>query len=115
MRTLVLIAALLVTPSVGLSQSRSFAGEIMDSPCASMGSHDRMMEGVEAKDAKDCSEKCVRLAASYKYVLYDPATKTTYLIDNQQLAAGHAGRKVNVKGTYDAASKMIHVESIDSR
>jgi hypothetical protein len=74
-----------------------------------------MMKGVEAKDARDCSQKCVRLGGTFKYVLYDADTKTTYQIDNQQKWAAYAGQKVNVKGTYDAASKTIHIESIEAR
>jgi hypothetical protein len=48
-------------------------------------------------------------------VLYDPANKATYQIDDQQKSAAYAGQKVTVKGTYDAASKTIHVESIGSQ
>jgi len=43
------IAMLLLAGSVNSPQSRSFAGEIMDRPCAAMGTHDRMMKGVDAK------------------------------------------------------------------
>jgi hypothetical protein len=68
------------------------------------------MEGVDAKNAKDCSEKCVHLGG--KYVLFDPAAKTIYQIDDQGKAATFAGQKVSVKGTYDSASKTIHVESV---
>lgn len=113
MRTLVVIAALLLGASVGLPQSRSFTGEIMDSQCAAMRSHDRMMKGVDAKDAKECSQKCVRLGG--KYVLYDLATKTTYQIDDQQKADAYAGQKVSVKGTYDATTKTIHVASVEAQ
>src|SRR5215469_14765292 len=103
MRTLGFITAFLLATSVGVPQSngRLFTGEIMDSPCAAMGTHDRMMKGVEAKDAKECSQKCVRMVG--KYVLYDAVNKTTYQIDNQQKSAAYAGQKVSVKGTYDAA------------
>jgi hypothetical protein len=50
-----------------------------------------------------------------KYVLYDPATKMSYRVDDQQKSAVYAGQRVSVKGTYDAASKMLHIESIESR
>jgi hypothetical protein len=115
MRTAGVITTFLLATSVSPSQSndRRFTGEIMDSPCAAMGTHDRMMKGVDAKDARDCSEKCVRMAG--KYVLYDPANKATYRIDDQQKSAAYAGQKVTVKGTYDAASKTIHLESIGSQ
>jgi hypothetical protein len=116
MRTAGVITTFLLATSVSSlpqSNDRLFTGEIMDSPCAAMGTHDRMMKGLEAKDAKDCSQKCVRMVG--KYVLYDPANKVTYQIDDQQKSAAYAGQKVTVKGTYDAASKTIHVESIGSQ
>jgi hypothetical protein len=79
MRTAGVITTFLLATSVSSlpqSNDRLFTGEIMDSPCAAMGTHDRMMKGLEAKDAKDCSQKCVRMVG--KYVLYDPANKATY-------------------------------------
>jgi hypothetical protein len=113
MRISAVISILLFGASVGMPQSRSFTGEIMDSQCASMGSHDQMMKGMDAKDAKDCTKKCVRTGG--KYVLYDPATKTTYALDDQQKADEYAGQKVSVKGTFDSASKTIHVTSLEAR
>ena len=115
MRILGVITAFFLATSVGLSQNNGslFTGEVMDSPCAAMGTHDRMMKGVEAKDAKECSRKCVQMVG--KYALYDAAKKTTYQVDNQQKLAAYAGQKVSVKGTYDTASKTIHVESIQSQ
>ena len=115
MRTAATITTFLLVTSVSPSESndRLFTGEIMDSPCAAMGTHDRMMKGLQAKDARDCSQKCVRMVG--KYVLYDPAKKATYQIDDQQKSAAYAGQKVAVKGTYDTATKTIHVESIGSQ
>jgi hypothetical protein len=110
MRVSVVIATLLLAAAVVLSQSRSFTGEIMDSQCAGMGSHAKMMIGVDAKTAKECTQKCVQLGG--RYALFDPSTKTAYQLDNQEKAAPFAGQKVSVKGTYDAASKTIHVENI---
>jgi hypothetical protein len=105
-------SALLLT-AVALSQGRPFTGEIMDSQCAGMHSHARMMQGVEAKDAKECTQKCVQMGG--KYVLFDPATKTAYQLDNQDKVAAFAGRKVSVNGALDASSKTIHVESVEAR
>jgi hypothetical protein len=113
MRISAVISILLFGASVGMPQSRSFNGEIMDSQCASMGSHARMMKGMDAKDAKDCTQKCVRMGG--KYVLYDPATKTAYALDDQQKADEYAGQRVSVKGTFDSASKTIHVTSVEAR
>jgi hypothetical protein len=113
MRAVGLIAVFLLAAAVGAPQSRSFSGEIMDSQCAGMGSHDKMMQGVDAKTAADCSRKCVALGG--KYVLFDRGAKAVYQIDDQNKAASFAGQKVKVKGTLDAASKTIHVESVDAQ
>jgi hypothetical protein len=108
-----IISILLFGASIGIPQSRSFTGEIMDSQCASMGSHDQMMKGMDAKDAKDCTKKCVRTGG--KYVLYDPVAKTTYALDDQQKGDEYAGQKVSVKGTFDSTSSTIHVTGVQAR
>jgi hypothetical protein len=113
MRTLVVVGICMTSVTIGFSQSRSFTGEIMDSPCAAMRTHSRMMAGVGASNAKDCTEKCVRQGA--KYALYDPSTQTAYQLDDQQKAAGFAGQKVSVKGTLDSGSKTIHVETVQAQ
>ena len=109
MRTSAVITTLFLATAVGLPQVRSFAGEIMDSQCAGMGSHARMMQGVEAKDAKECTQKCVQQLGG-KYALFDPATKTTYQLDNQGKAAAFAGRIT--RKTEIVAARWIHDESI---
>jgi hypothetical protein len=113
MRTFVGVAICVLGAGAGFSQSRSFSGEIMDSPCAAMRTHSRMMAGVGASNAKDCTEKCVRQGA--KYALYDPSTQTAYQLDDQQKAAPFAGQKVSIKGTLDAGGKNIHVESVQAQ
>jgi hypothetical protein len=112
MRRLALFFALLPAVPV-LSQTRSFTGEIMDSQCAAvMKSHTRMMQGLNAKNAKDCTQKCVGMGG--KYTLLDPLNGTAYQLDSQDKAEPFAGQKVVVKGTLDSASKTIHVESIEA-
>jgi len=88
----------------------SFNGEIMDSQCATMGSHEKMMKAEGAKNAKECTDACVKMGG--KYVLYDAGTKTTYQLDNQDKPRPFSGQKVTVKGSYDKASQTIHVTSI---
>ena len=114
MRTLIVSAAIICAAAVLFAQSRSFTGEIMDSPCAGMHSHDRMMQGVNAKGARECTQKCVE-QLKVKYVLLDKSANTVYQLDDQGKAGGFAGQPVRVKGTYDAASKTIHVEAIEAR
>jgi len=101
----------LVGISFAAPADRSFTGEIMDSACAAGGSHSGMMskEG-GPKTAKACTEACVKGGA--KYVLYNSATKRTYQLDDQTKPEQFAGDKVTIMGTYDAATKTIHVTSV---
>ena len=105
---------LLLATSFGLGQSdrRTFSGSIMDSQCAAMGGHASMEKQVEAKGAEDCTKKCVKIGG--KYVLYNPATKTAYELDDQEKAANYAGQKVKVTGTYKESEKILKVEKIEA-
>ena len=94
------------------STAETFTGEIMDSACAAMGSHEQMLKSEGAKNAKDCTLKCVKMGS--KFVLYNPATKTTYQLDDQTKPEQFAGEKVDVTGTLDSATGTIHVESISA-
>ncbi len=94
------------------SKARTFRGEIMDSPCAAMGTHDKMIKEEKAKDAKECTISCVKMGG--KYVLYNAARKTTYQLDDQEKPKEFAGQKVKVTGTYDSKTKTIRVQSIEA-
>jgi len=98
------------TPTGESQSSQVFTGEIMDSACAAMGSHHQMMKQEGAKDAKDCTLKC--MAAGSKLVLYDAANKTTYELEDQTVAKSFAGQKVKVTGTYDSNTRTLHVQEI---
>jgi len=101
----------LLSVSFAVAQDRTFNGEIMDSACAKMGSHDAMMkEHSDIKDAKACTLGCVKTGA--KFVLYDAASKTVYELDDQQKPMPFAGEKVKVMGTFDKATNTIHVTDI---
>lgn len=97
-------------------KSHTFTGEIMDSQCSAMGSHEEMLKkegkagmdpnALEAK--KMCTQGCVKMGG--KYVLYNAADKTVYELDDQTKPEKFAGEKVKVKGTLDG--KIIKVRSI---
>jgi Protein of unknown function (DUF5818) len=102
-----------------LAKDQTFTGEVMDSQCAKNGSHAMMLakEGMAGKEndpmAKTmCTKNCVKMGG--KYVLFDAAKKTTYELNDQQKPADFAGQKVKIKGTYDKATKTIHVTSIEA-
>ncbi|HEV2387758.1 MAG TPA: DUF5818 domain-containing protein [Candidatus Acidoferrales bacterium] len=99
------------------AKSRDFVGEIWDSACAKAGSHDSMAKqaGIAPGPdmAKKCTLECVSMGSSL--VLYNPATKRTYKLDDQAKAKDLAGEKVKVTGAYDVKTHTIHVESIAAR
>jgi hypothetical protein len=89
----------------------SFTGEIMDNECAAAGSHTDMMQKEGFKTPKDCAQGCVK--AGGQFVLFG-LNKTTYQLDDQEKPVDYAGQKVTIIGTYDGATKTIHVQSIQA-
>ncbi len=123
MRKMAIAAAasvMLFGAGFAMAKDQTFTGEVMDSQCAKNGSHAMMLkkEGMGDKDPNDpmvkkmCTQNCVKMGG--KYVLYDAAKKTVYELDDQQKAAELAGQNVKVTGTYDKATKTIHVTSIQA-
>jgi hypothetical protein len=114
MKILLLIAAsFLLLPARASTASRSFTGEIMDSSCAQLGSHTKMMKSMDIKTARECTLDCVK--AGSKFVLFNPTMKMIYQLDDQKKPAAFAGEEVRVTGTYDKVTKTIHVLSIVRR
>ncbi len=90
----------------------AYIGTIMDGQCGKSGSHTAMMKKEGTKGPKSCTDYCVKLGE--KYVLYDPAASTMFFLDDQDKASAFAGKKVKVVGSYDPATKTIHVQTIES-
>jgi hypothetical protein len=90
------------------NRDQPFRGEIMDSFCAGVGSHETITNNF--KSARDCTISCVKFGA--KYVLYSSSRNKAYRLDNQQTPALFAGEKVQVTGTYDDETNTIHVKTI---
>ncbi len=123
MRKMAIAAAasvMLFGAGFALAKDETFTGEVMDSQCAKNASHAMMLkkEGMGDKDPNDpmvkkmCTQNCVKMGG--KYVLYNAAKKTVYELDDQQKAAELSGQNVKVTGSYDKATKTIHVTSIQS-
>lgn len=99
---------------------KAFRGQIFDSQCAKMGSHEMMVKKYMGEKMATmantlkvramCTRKCVSMGG--KYVLYDLKTKQTFQLANQTLPEKFAGENVIVRGTYDAATKTIDEASI---
>jgi len=103
---------LLSTAGMAAAKDKSFKGEIMDSQCAKMGSHDMMMKKEGAKNAKECTVGCVKMGG--KYVLFNADTKKVYQLDDQTRPEQFAGDKVTVKGTLNKQTNTIHVTDIQA-
>ena len=90
----------------------SFTGELMDNECAAKQSHDAMIKQEGFKNAKECTLGCVK--AGGVFVMYVPANKTVYQLDDQEKPVDFAGQKVTIIGTYDGETKTIRVQTIQS-
>jgi hypothetical protein len=106
---------LIFTLSAGaaFAADKTFSGEIMDSQCADMASHDSMMKGENAHNAKECTIACVKKGGSY--ALYDAGEKKAYKLDSPKKAAAFAGQKVTVTGSYDSGSDTLKISSIKAQ
>jgi len=98
--SLLAIAVLAAAPG-----KQTFVGTVTDSMCDN-GDHSHMRMG--PTDA-ECTMACVSIHGA-SYVLYDG--KQSYTLSDQKTPEKFAGKKVTVKGTLDAKTKAIHVDSI---
>lgn len=57
------------------------------------------------------SPECFRAAPGAKFSLYDDTNRVMYAIEPQELAAGHLGDSVTVRGTLDG--ETIHAASLE--
>ena len=110
--SLVLVVASLfvAVPRAG-AQGNNYNGVITDAKLNCEAMPMKAVEGIRDKTS------CVLYWAHYapekeKYVLYDANTKTTYELDDQDMAQPFAGEKVQVTGTLDAAKKSLKVTGI---
>ena len=110
-RFAIVLAATLAFLAVGFAtpKDESFAGEIMDSQCALLKGHAKMVQ--KGEGMKDCTIRCVEMLGG-KYVLFDGAKNLRYQLDDQKKAQLFAGAKVTVIGSFDAATKTIHVTDV---
>lgn len=97
---LLAIAVLAAAPA-----KQTFTGTITDSMCPE-ADHSQMRMG--PTDA-ECTVACI-LEHDATYVLYDG--KEVYALSDQQTPQKFAAQKVTVRGTLDAKTKTIQVDSI---
>ncbi len=100
------IFTLLAIAALAAAQGKqTFTGAITDDMCA-RADHSGMRMG--PTDA-ECTIACVMVHGA-AYVLYDG--KEVYALSDQKTPEKFAGQKVTVRGTLDAKTKTIRVESI---
>jgi hypothetical protein len=103
-----LVFTLLVAATFASAQGKqTFTGVITDSMCAN-NDHSQMQMG---PTAAECTIACVR-AHDAQYVLYDG--KQAFTLSDQRTPEKFAGQKVTVRGTLDAKTKKIQVDSISA-
>jgi len=110
MKTIYLAIVLLTSPSFLAAKDGVFTGEVMDRQCAQMGSHDNMMKGMGAKDARECTLTCTKNGDSF--ALLDASSKRAYVIDDGNKVRSYAGKRVQITGSYDEASQTLHVNNV---
>ena len=81
---------------------QTYTGVITDTMCGK--DHTAM----NMKPDSACVLACVKYGA--KYALYDG--KDVYVLSDQKIPEKFAGQRVTVKGTYDAAAKVLKVDSM---
>jgi hypothetical protein len=89
---------------------QTFVGVISDGQCAAKGGHKEIMQKARVNSAANCVKGCSR---RYGYVLYDPATKKIYKLNDQERPAELAAKRVKIKGALDKATQTIYVSSIE--
>jgi hypothetical protein len=100
------IFTLLAIAALAAAQGKqTFTGAITDDMCA-RADHSGMRMG--PTDA-ECTIACVMVHGA-SYVLYDG--KEVYTLSDQKTPEKFAGQKVTVRGTLDAKTKTIRVDSI---
>jgi hypothetical protein len=112
MKQISILTCLLMAGFAAAAQNKkgTFSGQIMDKQCADMSSHDNMMKGEGAKDAKECTLACVKDGGAY--ALLDPQTKKVYAIEDEKKVREYAGERVQITGDYDETTDVLRVKSI---
>src|SRR5580765_4088522 len=97
-------------PTKAAAPVQTFVGVISDGQCAVKGSHKEIMQKAHVNTAANCVKGCAR---KHGYVLYVPATKKIYKLNDQERPAELAAKKVKVKGALDRSTQTIYVSSIE--
>jgi hypothetical protein len=97
-------------PAKAKAPIQTFTGVISDGQCVLKGGHKEVMQKARVNTAANCVKGCAR---RYGFVLYDPATKKVYKLNDQERPAELAGKRVKVKGALNKETQTIFVSSIE--
>jgi hypothetical protein len=97
-------------PAKAKAPIQTFVGVISDGQCAAKGGHKEIMQKARVNSAANCVKGCSR---RYGYVLYDPATKKIYKLNDQERPAELAAKRVKIKGALEKTTQTIYVSSIE--
>ena len=100
-----LILSLFAIAALAPPATQVFAGTITDSMCANADHASMRMGPTDGECAKACVEE-----HDATFVLWNG--KEAYALSDQRAPEKFAGRKVRVRGTLDARTKTIAVESM---
>ena len=104
MRTLILLAAVLLSAASPAPETQTFTGIVTDTMC--MREHESMQIAPLAK----CVRDCVGDGKTYKYALM--TKDAVYTLSDQETPARFAGEKVVVTGVLYTKTNIIKVETI---
>ena len=113
-----LVVLTCVAPMAGApgAKPQVFTGEISDTQCAfnvhsNSSSHEEMIKSnVMGSTPEECVQTCIKRGGVYAFV--DPVNKTIYHLDDQSAASKFAGKKVQIRGTYDKQANLLHILEI---
>jgi len=100
-----LILNLFAIAALAPPAAQMFTGTITDSMCANADHSSMRMGPTDGECAVACVEE-----HDATFVLYDG--KETYALSDQRTLAKFAGRRVRVRGTLDARTRTIQVDSM---
>jgi len=104
-RALIFAVALMGLATFSLAGDGSWTGYVTETHCGE--------KGAKAEHA-DCAVKCVKEKGA-KWALYDPASKSTYVLASKEDPSKFAGKEVTVKGTMNKETKTIECTSIEAK
>jgi hypothetical protein len=104
MRTIILLAAVLLSAASPAPETKTYTGVVTDTMC--LREHESMQIAPLAK----CVRDCVGDGKTYKYALM--TKDAVYTLSDQETPARFAGERVAVRGVLYTKTNILKVEDI---